>query len=159
MCVTSLLCGLGADLWPFYGKYCKRFYLCAARLRWGTCGAWCVWRGFANMNNIEANQSETTSREDKFRVRSIGISDFQSNAKSENEFQRWHFCFWIFIFYRSIGKSAKGLEKLFLRTAVLHAHARLLSVRTQTGMSSYQSLWISFHASVIHGRPQCWLVT
>ena len=28
-----------------------------------------------------------------------------------------------FHFYRSIGKSAKGFEKLFLRTAVLHAHA------------------------------------
>jgi len=27
-----------------------------------------------------------------------------------------------FHFYRSIGKSAKGFEKLFLRTAVLHAH-------------------------------------
>ena len=28
-----------------------------------------------------------------------------------------------FHFYRSIGKSEKGFEKLFLRTAVLHAHA------------------------------------
>ena len=28
-----------------------------------------------------------------------------------------------FHFYRSIGKSKKGFEKLFLRTAVLHAHA------------------------------------
>ena len=25
MCVTSLLCGPWADLWPFYGLYCKRF--------------------------------------------------------------------------------------------------------------------------------------
>ena len=24
MCVTSLLCGPWADLWPFYGLYCKR---------------------------------------------------------------------------------------------------------------------------------------
>ena len=27
MCVTSLLCGPWADLWPFYGLYCKRFSL------------------------------------------------------------------------------------------------------------------------------------
>ena len=27
MCVTSLLCGPRADLWPFYGLYCKRFSL------------------------------------------------------------------------------------------------------------------------------------
>ena len=27
MCVTSLLCGPWADLWPFYEKYCKRFSL------------------------------------------------------------------------------------------------------------------------------------
>ena len=27
MCVTSLLCGPWADLWPFYGKYYKRFSL------------------------------------------------------------------------------------------------------------------------------------
>ena len=26
-CVTSLLCGPWVDLWPFYGKYCKRFSL------------------------------------------------------------------------------------------------------------------------------------
>ena len=27
MCVTSLLCGPWADLWPFYGLYCKRLSL------------------------------------------------------------------------------------------------------------------------------------
>ena len=27
MCVTSLLCGPRADLWSFYGLYCKRFSL------------------------------------------------------------------------------------------------------------------------------------
>ena len=27
MCVTSLLCGPQADLWPFYGFLCKRFSL------------------------------------------------------------------------------------------------------------------------------------
>ena len=27
MCVTSLLCGPWADLWPFNGLYCKRFFL------------------------------------------------------------------------------------------------------------------------------------
>ena len=27
MCVTSLPCGLWADLWPFYWLYCKRFSL------------------------------------------------------------------------------------------------------------------------------------
>ena len=29
MCVTSLLCGPRADLWPFYGLLCKRFSLSA----------------------------------------------------------------------------------------------------------------------------------
>ena len=27
VCVKSLLCGPWADLWPFYGLYCKRFSL------------------------------------------------------------------------------------------------------------------------------------
>ena len=27
MCVASLLCAPWADLWPFYGLYCKRFSL------------------------------------------------------------------------------------------------------------------------------------
>ena len=37
MCVTSLLCGPQADLWPFWGFLCKRFslyikvYLCKER--------------------------------------------------------------------------------------------------------------------------------
>ena len=53
----------------------------------------------------------------------IRISDLQSNAKSENGFQRWDIWFWIFIFTVRLWKSAKGFEKLFLRTAVLHAHA------------------------------------
>ena len=34
-----------------------------------------------------------------------------------------------FHFYRSIGKSEKGFEKLSLRTAVLHAHAYLAKRR------------------------------
>ena len=29
MCVTTLLCGPRADLWPFYGLLCKRFSLSA----------------------------------------------------------------------------------------------------------------------------------
>ena len=35
MCVTSLLCGPRADLWPFYGFLCKRFslYIKVYRLR------------------------------------------------------------------------------------------------------------------------------
>ena len=33
------------------------------------------------------------------------------------------YLFWDFHFYRSIGKAAKGFEKLSLRTAVLQAHA------------------------------------
>ena len=28
MCVTSLLCGPLANLWPYYGLYDKRFSLC-----------------------------------------------------------------------------------------------------------------------------------
>ena len=27
MCVTSLLCGPLADLWPFFGLYCERLFL------------------------------------------------------------------------------------------------------------------------------------
>ena len=39
MCVTSLLCGPLADLWLFYGLYCKRFSLstlCKGLPRLGT---------------------------------------------------------------------------------------------------------------------------
>ena len=32
MCVTSLLCGPRADLWPFYGFLCKRFSLYVGKL-------------------------------------------------------------------------------------------------------------------------------
>ena len=53
-----------------------------------------------------------------FRIR---ISDLQSNAKSENVYPKYLFL--DFPFYRSIGKSEKGFEKLSLGTAVLHAHA------------------------------------
>ena len=37
MCVTSLLCGPQADLWPFYGFSCKRFslYINVPQRRWG----------------------------------------------------------------------------------------------------------------------------
>ena len=44
----------------------------------------------------------------------IGISDLQSNAKSENVFQRWDICLinLDFHFYLSIGKPKKGFEKL-----------------------------------------------
>ena len=59
----------------------------------------------------------------------IRISDLQSNAKSENGFQRWDICFWIFIFTVRLGNPKKGFEKLSLRTAVLHAHAYLAKRR------------------------------
>ena len=53
------------------------------------------------------------------RVRSIGnldldfkirISDLQSNTKSENGFQRWDICFWIFIFTVRLGNPKKDLK-------------------------------------------------
>ena len=40
----------------------------------------------------------------------IRISDFQSNAKSENGFQRWDICFWIFIFSVRLGNPKKDLK-------------------------------------------------
>ena len=43
----------------------------------------------------------------------IWISNLHSNPKSENGFKPWDICFWI---------SFQGLEKLSLRTAVLHAY-------------------------------------
>ena len=58
----------------------------------------------------------------------IWISELQSNAKSENGF-KLRYLFLDFYFYRSIGKSEKGFEKLSLRTAVLHAHAYLAKRR------------------------------
>ena len=36
MCVTSLLYGPRADLWPFYGFLCKRFSLCIKVYPWTT---------------------------------------------------------------------------------------------------------------------------
>ena len=40
----------------------------------------------------------------------ILISDLQSNAKSENGFQRWDICFWIFIFTVRLGNPKKDLK-------------------------------------------------
>ena len=33
MCVTSLLCGPRADLWPFYGFLCERFSVNRSKVR------------------------------------------------------------------------------------------------------------------------------
>ena len=40
----------------------------------------------------------------------IRISDLQSNAKSENGFQRWNICFWIFLFTVRLGNPKKDLK-------------------------------------------------
>ena len=40
----------------------------------------------------------------------IRISDFQSNAKSENGFQRRNICFWIFLFTVRLGNPKKELK-------------------------------------------------
>ena len=65
--------------------------------------------GFVRLANLDLD----------FKIR---ISDLQSNAKSENVTTP-KYLFLDFPFYRSIGKSEKGFEKLSLGTAVLHAHA------------------------------------
>ena len=51
----------------------------------------------------------------------IRISDLQSNAKSEKGISTLRSVFGL-PFYRLIGKSENGFEKLSLRTAVLYAH-------------------------------------
>ena len=51
----------------------------------------------------------------------ILISDLQSNAKSENDYNAE--ISGLIPFDRSIGKSEKGFEKLSLRTAVRHVYA------------------------------------
>jgi len=58
-CVIRLSCVVYGPIYRsfFNGLYCKRFSRIS--FSWAICGA--------AMNNIEANQSETTSREDKFR--------------------------------------------------------------------------------------------
>ena len=65
-------------------------------------------------------------------MRSIGKSGFRFYNPDfgfpiEREIQKRistpKYLFWDFPFYRSIGKSEKGFEKLYLGTAVLHAHA------------------------------------
>ena len=40
----------------------------------------------------------------------IRISDLQSNAKSENRFQRCNICFWIFLFTVRLGNPKKDLK-------------------------------------------------
>ena len=40
----------------------------------------------------------------------IRISDLQSNAKSENRFQRRNICFWIFLFTVQLGNPKKDLK-------------------------------------------------
>ena len=56
-----------------------------------------------------------------------------------------------FHFYRSIGKSAKGFEKLFLRTAVLHAHAYLAKRRP---LFTRTVLQILFRISQSNGKKE-----
>ena len=66
------------------------------------------------------------------RVRSIGKSGFRFQNPDfgfaiEREIRKristLRYLFFDFHFYRSIGKSEKGFEKLSLVTVVLHAHA------------------------------------
>ena len=63
------------------------------------------------------------SLDKKLRVRSIGKSGFPIEREIRKRISTLRYLFLDFHFYRSIGKSEKGFEKLFLRTAVLHAHA------------------------------------
>ena len=71
-------------------------------------------------------------------MRSIGKSGFRFSNPDfgfaiEREIRKQistlRYLFLDFHFYRSIGKSEKGFEKLSLRTAVLHAHAYLAKRR------------------------------
>ena len=56
-----------------------------------------------------------------------------------------------FHFYRSIGKSKKGFEKLSLRTAVLHAHAYLAKRRR---LFTKRVLQILFRISQSNGKKE-----
>ena len=71
-------------------------------------------------------------------MRSIGKSGFRFlnpdfgfaiERKIRKRISTLRYLFLDFHFYRSIGKSEKGFEKLSLRTAVLHAHAYLAKRR------------------------------
>ena len=54
-------------------------------------------RGFVRLGNLNFD----------FKIR---ISDLKSNVKSENGFQRWDICFWIFIFTVRLGNPKKDLK-------------------------------------------------
>ena len=58
----------------------------------------------------------------RFKIR---ISDLQSNGKSENGFQRWDICFWIFIFTVRL-EIRKRIWKTVLKNSSL-ASARIIS--------------------------------
>ena len=59
-----------------------------------------------------------------------------------------------FHFYRSIGKSEKGFEKLSLRTAVLHAHAYLAKRRPLFTRIVLQILFQISQSSDKKGNPK-----
>ena len=60
----------------------------------------------------------------------IRISGLQSNAKSENGFQRWDICSWIFIFTVGLGNPKKDLITVLKNSGL--ARARLLSKKKNT---------------------------
>ena len=60
----------------------------------------------------------------------IRISGLQSNAKSENGFQRWDICSWIFIFTVGLGNPKKDLKTVLKNSGL--ARARLLSKKKNT---------------------------
>ena len=51
----------------------------------------------------------------------IRISDLQSNAKSENGFQRLDICLWIFIFTVRLGNPKKDCKTILVNSGLLFA--------------------------------------
>ena len=62
MCVTSLLCGPRADLWPFYGFLCKRFSLYIKVYQ-----GWALQRGVVSKTKHSKTKTEARSTLDRKR--------------------------------------------------------------------------------------------
>ena len=96
-------------------------------------------------------------------VRSIGKSGFRFYNPDfgfaiEREIRKristLRYLFLDFHFYRSIGKSEKGFEKLSLRTAVLHAHAYLAKRRPLFTRTVLQILFRISQSNDKKGNPK-----
>ena len=85
--------------------------------------------GKMNETNFEANLRVQSIGKSGFRFSKSGFRICSRTGNRKTDLSTLRYLFLNFHFYRSIGKSEKGFEKLSSRTAVLHAYAYLAKIR------------------------------